>query len=153
MRVRYGKPIKVTSLLKNSDFKNDSYTGWVSYRQTTTVYNGIATCTRTTGTYGTLYQDVSNLPGTHIYFYYVKMMALDNTITRINLTVNTSPTFYAKQDNPNVNDWYEFYGVSNVNNTSLRFEPQCACPENSGARYKFTTPIIIDLTNSFGSGK
>lgn len=140
MRVRYGKPIKVKSVY--SDYFSS---GAVACRCSKEVENGIATLTKTSGDYATLYKDMTPTPG-HTYFYYCKQRVLDaiGSSDRLNLAVNATQGYNQSVTAPIVNEWYEFYGQSTVTGELIRFEPRCYASD--GIRFQLTTPITIDLT-------
>lgn len=140
MRVRYGKPIKVKSTY--SDYFSS---GAVAYRCSKVVENNIATLTKTSDNYATLYKDMTPVSG-HTYFYYCKQRVLDTigNTDRLNLSINATSGYNQNVTNPVVNEWYEFYGKSIVTGNFIRFEPRCYAP--NGIRFQLTTPITIDLT-------
>lgn len=140
MRVRYGKSIKVTSI--TGDYFSS---GAVTYNCSKIVENGIATLTKTDGSYAVLYKDVTSVSG-HTYFYYCKMRVLDavGSTDKLYLKVNTITAYSQTVTNPATDTWYEFCGKSTVTIDSIRIEPRCYCA--NGLKYQLMTPIVIDLT-------
>lgn len=149
MRVRTGKEIKARNAVVNGLFSSSS--NWVAYRCTRVCADGMATVTKAETEYASCYQDLANLIVGHKYFYMMEMRNVSGITTLRYFFQNSGTGYFSKVvDNPVAGVWYEFVGGGTVTGTTSRIDPQGLGPV--GAVYQMRTPLVLDLTESFGSG-